>query len=143
MADGVFNIAKGAFIEKFQDVNSKGIFLLLTAAEVDATLADYDNLSTLLGAAGNTEASDPSYARKTGITATITVDDVNERVDLDIPDQVFTALAGAAIVKAVFAYEETAADTGRIPMAYFDASVIPDGTDVTFQVNAAGLMRAS
>lgn len=143
MADGVFNIAKGAAAEKFRDGAANGIILLLTANEAEPALVDHDALDVLLGAAGNTEASDGSYARKTGLTGTITVDDSNDRVDVDIPDQTWTALAGSAIVKAIVAYEESAAESGRIPLTHHDFAVTPDGSDVTLEVNAAGFFRAS
>ncbi len=143
MADSVFNISKGAFAEKIRDSGSKTLILLLTANEAEAALVDHDNVDVLLAAAGNTEAVDGSYARKTAIVETLTVDDTNERVEVDVPDQTWTALAGAAIVKLVAAYEESAADTGRIPTSHHDFSLSPDGSDVTAQINAAGLVRAA
>lgn len=142
MADFVFNIAKGAAAEKFRDAATNGIILLCTTDEAQATQQDYDNLSTLL--AGTTvEASDASYARKTGLTGSVTVDDTNDRVDVDIPDQTFTALAGSAIVSAIVAYEESAADTGRVPLTHHDFAVTPDGSDVTLQVATSGFFRAA
>lgn len=146
MADGVFNISKGSFIEKVRDSGTVLLLLLLQAAEADAALVDHDELNALLAAAGNTEATATNYARKTGITGTITVDDTNDRADLDIPDQTFTALGGAtnnSLVKVVVAYEESAADTGRVPMSHHDISVTTDGTDLTLQIAAAGILRAA
>jgi hypothetical protein len=142
MADFVFNIAKGAFAEKFRDSAANGGILLLTAADTDAAMRDTDTLTALL-ATGADEATDGSYARKTGLTGTITVDDTNDRVDVDLPDQTWTALAGAAITDAVVFYQESAADTGRIPLTLHDFAVTPDGSDVTIQFNAAGFARAS
>ena len=131
MTDQVFNIAKGAFVEKIRDTGTNVLVLLLTVNEADAALLDHRELNALLGAAGNTEASDASYGRKTGITATLSIDDANERVDVDIPDQTWTALAGSAITKLIVAYEESAAETGRIPLSHHDFAVTPDGSDVT------------
>jgi hypothetical protein len=142
MADFVFNIAKGAFAEKFRDGAANGGILLLIAADTDAAMRDTDTVTALL-ATGANEATDGSYARKTGLTGTITVDDTNDRVDVDLPDQTWTALAGAAITDAVVFYEETAADTGRVPLTLHDFAVTPDGSDVTIQFNAAGFARAS
>lgn len=144
MADGVFNIAKGAVAEKFRDAASNGIVLLLTANEAETSLVDRADLAALLASGtGNTEASDASYARKTGITGTVTVDNVNDRVDVDIPDQTWTALAGAAITKLIVAYEDAAAESSRVPLTHHDFAVTPDGSDVTAQFNAAGFFRAS
>lgn len=142
MADQVFNISLGATVEKYRDVNAKGIVLLMEANEAEATLVDRDELNALFAEAGNTESVATNYARKVGLTATITVDDTNNRVDLDFPDQTFTALGpGNALTKLVTAYEESAAETGRIPSSHHDFTPTPDGSDLTVQFNAAGFIR--
>lgn len=142
MAEKVFNIALGAAIEKMADANAKNILLLLEAAEADGTIIDHDDLAALLGAAGNTEATFTNYARKTGLTGTITTDDVNDRRDVDMPDQTFTTGSGNAVTDAIVAYEESAADSGRIPLTLHDAAFTPDGNDTTLVFNAAGFLRA-
>jgi hypothetical protein len=142
VADFVFNIAKGAFVEKFRDGAANGGILLLIAADTDDAMGDTDTVTALL-ATGANEATDGSYARKTGLTGTITVDDTNNRVDVDLPDQTWTALAGAAITDLVVFYEEAAADATRIPLTNHDFAVTPDGSDVTAVFNAAGFARAS
>lgn len=146
MADGVFNIAKGAAAEKFRDAAANGIILLLKANETEADLIDHDELDAMLGAAGNTEADFTNYARKTGLSGSITVDDTNDRVDVDIPDQTWTSAGNGTnntLTKAVFAYEESAADTGRIPLTHQDFSVTTDGTDLTIQLDGSGFYRAA
>lgn len=142
MADLIFNIAKGAFVEKFRDGAANGLILLLTAADTDDAMRDTDTVAALLATSAD-EATDGSYARKTGITGSITVDDTNNRVDVDFPDQTWTALAGSAILDLVTAYQESAADSGRIPLSLHDFAVTPDGSDVTAQFNASGVMRAA
>ncbi len=144
MADGIFNISKGAFVEKIRDAATNVLVLLLQANEAEAILVDHTALDTLL--ANNTEANFTNYSRKTGITGTITVDNTNDRVDVDIPDQTWAAAGGAAnnnITKLIVAYEESASDAGRIPMTHHDFAVTTDGSDITAQVNAAGIARAS
>ena len=143
MADFVFNIAKGAAAEKFRDAAANGIVMLATALEADAAAKDHDSLSGFWGAAGNTEKADGGYAHKTGLTGTITVDDTNDRVDVDIPDQTWTALTATAVTDLVVAYEEAAAEATRIPLTSNDFAVTPDGSDVTAQFNAAGFYRAT
>lgn len=142
MADLIFNIAKGAFVEKIRDGASNVLVLLLKAADTDDAMRDTDTVAALLATAAD-EATDASYGRKTGITGTITVDDTNNRVDVDIPDQTWTALAGDNITDLVIAYEESAADSGRIPLSLHDFPITVDGSDVTAQFNAAGFARAS
>lgn len=141
MANFVFNRAKGAVAEMVRDGASNLLMLLLIAAEADATMKDYDDVAALLAGTPN-EATDASYARKTGLTGTVTVDDTNDRVDVDVPDQTWAALAGAAILDLIIAYENSASDANRICCTCHDFAVTPDGSDVTAQVNAAGFFRA-
>jgi len=146
MADGVFNIAKGAAAEMFRDAAAKGIVMLLKANEAEATLVDYADVAALLVPAGNTEASFTNYARKTGISGTVTVDLTNDRVEVDIPDQTWTAAGGAAndtLTKLVVAYENAAADATRVPLVHLDFATLTDGSDITAQFNAAGIFRAA
>lgn len=145
MSDGVFNIAKGAFAEKFRDSAANGLILLLKVNETAATLVDYDTVALML-AGSNTEANFTNYARKTGLTGTITVDDTNDRVDVDIPDQTWTAAGGGTnntLTKAIVAYQESAADSGRIPLTHHDFTPTTDGSDLTLVVNASGFARAA
>jgi len=143
MADGLFNIAKGANAEMFRDAGTNGIVLVLEADETATALVDHDELNALLGAAGNTEATATNYARKTGLTGTITVDDSNDRVDIDIPDQTWSSVSGTAFTRLVTAYENSAADTGRVPLSHHDFAITPNGGDITAQVNASGIIRNS
>lgn len=145
MADFVFNIAKGRVAEKVADSGSALLIFLLKVSESDATLIDYDTVAAILGGS-NTEADFTNYARKTGITGTVTVDDANDRVDVDLPDQTWTSAGGAAnntLTDLIVAYEESAADSGRVPLTCHDFAVTTDGSDLTAQVNAAGFFRAS
>lgn len=143
MVDFVHNISKGAFVEKFRDGAANGGVLLLVAMEADATARDRDTIAAVLAEVGTTEASDASYARKTALTGTITVDDTNDRVDVDIPDQTWVALAGAAITDLVVFYDQGATEATRIPLTAHDFVVTPDSSDVTAVFNAAGFARAS
>jgi NADH dehydrogenase/NADH:ubiquinone oxidoreductase subunit G len=133
MADFVFNVAKGSAGEfAVDDATKFGILLLKTAAS-DATLKDQDTVAAIL-AGGSTEADFTNYTRKTGLTATRTVDDTNDRVDLDLADQTWTAAGGAAnntIVKLIVFYENAAADATRIPVTCHDWAVTTDGSDQT------------
>lgn len=145
MANGVFNISKGAAAEMVRDSGTDLLILLLTVAQADATLIDHDDLGALIAAA-NTEAVFTNYARKTGLTGTITVDDSNERVDVDVPDQTWTSAGNGAnetLVKLLVAYENAAADATRVPQTHHDFAVTTDGSDLTAQINASGYFRAA
>jgi hypothetical protein len=118
--------------------------MLLKASEGDAGLKDRATLSAITGAAGNTEADFTNYARKTALTGTVTVDAANDRVDLSIPNQTWTAAGGATnntLVKAIVFYQDAAADASRVPLVGLDFAVTTDGTDLTIQFNAAGFLR--
>lgn len=130
MADVLFNIAKGALVEKFRDGAANGIVMLMEAVEVDDDLKDYDNLNDFLLAAGNTEATATGYSRKTGVTGTVVIDDTNDRAEVDFVSQTWNAVSGTGIVAAIVAYEESASDTGRIPLVKHDWVITPDGSDL-------------
>ncbi len=145
MANGVFNIAKGAVAEKIRDSASACIILLLKVNETESALIDRATIAAITGAS-NTEADFTNYARKTGLTGTVTVDNTNDRVDVDIADQTWTSAGGASnntLTKAIVAYEESASDSGRVPLTMHDFAVTTDGSDLTLQVNAAGFFRAA
>jgi hypothetical protein len=145
MSDFVFNIAKGAVAEMFRDSAANGGVLLLKAAEADATMKDYDTIATLLAGTPD-EADFTNYARKTGLTGTITVDDTNDRVDVDLADQTWTSAGGASnntLTDLVVYYQNAAADATRIPCTNHDFAVTTDGSDLTAQFNASGFYRAA
>ena len=153
MADSIANICKGRFAHysTLPAANDAIIMYMLKSAalEAHATLVDYDDLAALLAAA-NDEADATNYARKT-ITAsvTVTVDDTNNRVDVDIPDQVFTNLGGATnntigMVGTGYDSDTTGGgDASILPMTFHDATLTTDGSTVTVQIAAAGLARAA
>jgi len=145
MADFVFNIAKGAVAEKIRDGAANIGIMLLKTAEADATLKRRDDLAAIL-ANGSVEADFTNYARKTGLTGTLNVDDANDRVDADVGDQTWTAAGGAVnntLAKLIVFYQESAADSGRVPLTAHDFVVTTDGSDLTAQINSAGFYRAT
>ena len=159
MADGVFNIAKGRVVEYYNRVENNDpsasalVIVALKAAglEADATLQDYDDLAAILAAA-NDEATNTGYARKVLTDADLAAlpapDDTNNRYDIDLPDQTWTAVqtTGGAWGKLLVCYD---ADTGAgtdsniIPLTHHDFAVTPDGSDIVAQIAAAGFFRAS
>ena len=145
MADGVFNIAKGRVVEKIADSAANLEVVLLKVNETEADLVDHDDMAALL-AASNTEADFDNYARKTGITGTVTVDDTNNRVDCDIPDQTWTSAGGSTdntLTKAIICYRESAGDANLVPLTHHDFTSTTDGSTLTLQIGANGFYRAS
>lgn len=159
MADGVFNIAKGRVVELYNRVenndpaNAGFAVVLVKLAEADGTLEDYDDLSALLGAAGNTEADFTNYARKVlsdaDLAALPAPDDTNNRYEVDLPDQTWTAAGGAAnntLVKMLICYDSDTTggtDANIIPLCHYDFAVSTDGSDLTAQFDALGFFRAA
>lgn len=153
MADFIFNIAKFKvkyYAEQAGVSNAAFVMILCksTGLEIDATLKDYDNISLLLAGASD-ECDFTNYARKTITAATITVDDTNDRTDIDIADQTWVSAGGAAnntIGAVILAFDnDTTAgnDTNLVPIAKWDCATTTDGTNFTAQVNASGFARAA
>lgn len=157
MANGVFNIAKGKVNEYVTRVdgndpaNSALIVVLLSAAESDSTLQDYDTLAALL-AGSNTEATFTNYARKvitdSDGSLAVAVDDTNNRADADFSDQTWSTAGGATnntLVKAIICYDsDTTAgtDANIVPLTHHDFAVTTDGSDLTMQL-PSGFFRAA
>jgi hypothetical protein len=147
MADFVFNIAKGK-VKYYAELPATNDALIIvpieaTGVEVDDTLNNYDDLLALLAASNNEQAT---MGRKTVSTATVTVDDTNNRVDIDIADQTWTAATGNAVSDLLVCYDPDTTggtDSTVIPLTCHDFAITPDGSDVTAQINAAGFYRAS
>lgn len=152
MADFTFNIAKGkaAYYATLPATNDALVVVLCksTGVESDATLKDYDTLSALL--AGTTDEADfTNYGRKTITSVTVTVDDTNDRTDVDIADQTWTSAGGGTnntLAKLLVCYDPdttTGTDADLIPLTAHDFAVTTDGSDLTAQIATAGLYRAS
>lgn len=156
MADQIFNIALGRIAELYNRVdlndpaNAALIVVVIDSAAADATLKDLDTLSAVLADASTAEVTNTNYARKVLADSDLTAfapDDANDRVDLDIADQTWTAVAaGDGWTDLLICYDSDTTggtDANIVPLAQYDFAVTPDGSDITAQVNAAGFFRAS
>jgi hypothetical protein len=156
MADFVYNIAKGKVAEYAARVNANdptnSIFVIAVfdmGAATDATLKDLDTLQAVIDDANSAERTTSGWTRKTldnTGSITVTVDDTNDRVDVDLPDQTWTAVSSGASTDLVFCYDSDSTggtDSNIVPMTQHDFAVTPDGSDVTAQLNAAGFFRAA
>lgn len=159
MADGVFNVAKGRGAEMHYRVdnndpaNSVLVVVMLAAAGLvsDATLRDYSTLAAILAGTSD-EATNTGYGRKVLTDADIgglTIDNTNDRVDADIPDQVWATVANdgtGPIGKLLVCYDNdstSGTDASIIPVTFQDFVVTPNGGAITAQINAAGYFRAA
>lgn len=138
-----------AYLEGAYGAGSVGI-LILKSAQADGTLRTHNTVAALLAASGNTEAdwsTGTAYARKTGITPTVTQG--TALVDGDIPDQTWTAASTAAapqqLAKAIAYWRFTAntADTASVPLCHLDYPEYANGADLIVTVNATGIIRST
>lgn len=156
MADFIYNVALGRGHEFAQRVESgdptdaRLLMVALVTTETDATLKDLDTLAAVLANGNTAEATNTNYARKTltDSDVTITIDDSGNAVQVDIPDQTWSAVAsGDNWTDLVICYipdgVTPGADSTAIPISQHDFSVTPDGSDITAQINSSGFYQAS
>jgi len=157
MANIVINRSKGRFAEFAERINANDptnsvLLIALVAAtgvESDAVLVDMDDFAAFVAGttnfATNTGGTRKSLDNTGGIT--VTYDDTNDRVDVDCPDQTWTALANdgtGAVGDVLFGYDSDSTagtDSNVIPISLHDFAITPDGSDVTAQI--AVFARAS
>jgi hypothetical protein len=153
MANITFNIGKGRIVELYKNVksnnpaNSAFVVVLLKAAEADAVLKDYDDLSLILAEAGNTEADFTNYARKTltdaDIAALPSPNDTTDAYELTWPDLVYSSAGGATnntMTKLILCYDEdttTGTDADIVPLGALDYTGVTDGSTITIEFPAA------
>lgn len=155
MSDSVLNISKGRGTEFVNRVNANdpanSVILwdvLATAGlETDAVLQDKDTFADLVS--GTTNFVTQASIRKTqdqtaGVV--VTTDDTNDRVDIDMPDLTWTAVAaGDGWSRLVSGYDSDSTagtDANVIPWTKHDFVVTPDSSDITAVVPTAGFFRA-
>ena len=145
MADFVFNIAKGRVAELAALAAANDAIVLIpietSGLESDATLRDYDTVAALLAASNNEQST---MGRKTLASVTVTVDDSNDRVDVDAADVTWPAATGNAISKLITAFDldtTGGTDANLVPLTAHDFVVTPDGSDVVATI--ANFFRAS
>ena len=153
----MFNRGLGRMTEWAERVNANDptnavlvIMVLATSGiESDAVLKDKDDFAAIVSGTTN-EVTNTNYARKVldqtgGIT--ITYDDTNDRVDVDIPDQTWTGVAaGDGWNDIVIGYDSDSTggtDSAILPGTLHDFVVTPDGSDITAQIATAGFFRAA
>lgn len=159
MADFVHNRSKGRGTEYVERINANDpansvILVALVAStgvETDATLLDKDTWSDLVSGttdfSTNTGGTRKSLDQTGGLT--VTYDDTNDRADVDMPDQTWTAVAndgtgGIGDIATGYDSDSTAGtDANVLPWTYHDFAVTPDGSDITAQVAVGGFFRAA
>jgi len=122
------------------------VLIETTGIEADDTFRDYDDLAALLAAANNEQTN---QARKVltdaDLAAVPAPNDGTNVQDLDFPDVTYTALAGNAVGKVLVCFrpDTGSADSAIIPLFAQAVTLTPDGNDVVYTPNAAGVWRSS
>ncbi len=156
MSNQVFNIALGRVVELYNRVDTNDpanavlTIVVINTSALDATLKRLDTLSAVLADANTAEVTNTGYARKELTDSDIVAfapDDVNDRVDLDIPDQTWTSVsAGDNWTDFQVCYDPDSTggtDADIVPLTQHDLAATPDGSDITVQINTSGFFRAS
>lgn len=156
---GTFNIAKGRAAELHHRVDANDpstavlviVLLAYTGLVADATMKDYDTLAAILAGASD-EATNTGYARKILTDADITdftVDDTNDWVLTDVPDQAWTSVANdgtGRIGGLIICYDPVAGsgtDSDLVPLTYQPFDVTPNGGNITATIDSSGYFKAA
>lgn len=157
MANFVYNVAKGRVHEFARRVldndptNAAFVVVAIDTSTADSTLIDLNDLAAVLADAGTAEVTNTNYARfvidDSGEGLTVTIDDTNDRVDIDFSDITFSAIAaGDSWTDLIVCFDSDTTggtDSNIIPVTQHDFAVTPDGSDIVAQVDSAGFYRAS
>ena len=142
------NIAKGklAYYAGLPAANDALVWVLMSGTETDDNIRDADNLSAIIALAVD-EATFTGYALVTASGVTVTVDDTNNRVDIDAADPSWSPTSAQALTRIVLCYDPdttTGTDADIVPLFVDDAALTTaSGVALTYNVAAAGFARIS
>jgi len=128
MANQVMNIALGRVAELYNRVdtndpaNSAIVVIVWNTTATDATIKDLDTVAAIEADANSAEVTNSGYARKVLTDADIVAfapDDANDRVDLDMPDQTWTAVAAGS------GWTDLSTDYDNDTTAGTDSAIVP------------------
>lgn len=148
MAALIPNIAKGKFAwySELSAAADALIWVIFSGTETDDNIRNADTLAAL-EATVLAEATFTGYARVTATGVTVTVDDANDRVDVDAASPQWSPTSAQAVTRIALNWD---GDTG----AGTDANIVPLFVDdfalttaltgtLTYDVAAAGWGRAA
>lgn len=145
MADFTFTIAKGrvAHYASLPAANDGLVIiaLALSGLEAQSVLEDKDDFAAVTS--GTTDEQG-TVGRMPLTNVTVTVDDTNNRVNLDADNVTWPTPTGAAIGAFVICYDPdttTGNDSTLVPLTYHGVNWLPDGNP--FTANIADFCRAA
>lgn len=146
----IFNMVKGKFARyaMLPETNDALIAVVLKSSglESDATLKDYDDLAAILAAA-NDEATFTGYSRATLSGVSVTVDDTNNWVLVDLNDPSFSPTSAEALTRIGLFYDPdttTGTDADLVPL-FIDDFVLttPTSGSVSYVVASGGVTKSA
>ncbi len=140
MAETVYNLAKSGMADGSIDLDTNTIrILLLKTTAAGAYDPDLNTVADVLAVGSVAECDFTNYARKT-MTVTVSVDDTNNRANIDATDVTWSSAGGASNNTPVAAliYKFVTNDAGSTPIAYYDTnfgSTSTNGGDWTLTIS--------
>lgn len=148
MAALIPNIAKGKFARyaMLPETNDAILWVVFSGSETDDNVRDADTLAALIALALD-EATFTGYSRQTATGVTVTVDDTNNRTDVDAADPVWSPTTAEAVTRIAAVYDPDTTggtDSDIVPLFVddFALTTATSGT-LTYQVASGGFARAS
>ncbi|MEV6105718.1 hypothetical protein AB0M28_13520 [Streptomyces sp. NPDC051940] len=145
MADFTFNIAKGrvAYYASLPAASDGLVIIALESSglEAQSVLEDKDDFAAVVAGTTNEQTT---VGRMPLTNVTVTVDDTNNRVNVDADNVTWTTPTGNPVGALVVCYDPdttTGTDITLIPLTHHGLSWTPDGN--AFTANIADLVRAS
>lgn len=151
MASGGFQTGFMKLLDGTNTWLSSTIKMLLVAT---ATPFTYDPDVKLLDAGGANDITDAELnvagytrgfggaGRKTLASKTISVNDANNRIEMDCADITWTALGAGQTIAAGVTCVELTNDGATAPIGYHDPTDVPtNGGDITMQIASNGLFN--
>lgn len=142
------NIAKGKFARfaELLDTNDALIWVLFTGSETDANVRDAATLTALIATSLN-EATFTGYSRQTATSVVVTVDNTNDRTDVDAADPSWSPTSAEALTRIGLMYDQdttSGTDANVIPIFVDDyALTTPTTGTISYTVASAGFARAA
>lgn len=157
MANYAFNVGKGRICELANRVltndptDSAFIAIPMATSGSEAQGQDLATFAAVEADDNFSEQAAASWGRKTidasGEGLSYTVDNTDNEGVVDISDLVWAApLAGNNTTGLIICYDPDTTggdDTNLVPLVHLDMAVTADGNQVTYQVNAEGLLNAN
>lgn len=144
MATKVFNYAKGRILQAYLASRTLRVALLMTNTTADT---ENDGISFVDEIATLDEFDGANYVRKELSGGVVTVNDANDRGELDFADVTWTALgAGTRSIAGILVFEApsgTGTGDEASPVGWwleFPSPKTPDGSDFVLSIN--DLLRA-